>query len=295
MSQRLLLADDSVTIQRVVELVLARDDFEIRAYGDGEQALEAMKSFEPDVVLADIEMPKVNGYQLCEEIKKNEATSHIPVILLAGAFEPFDEGQAKSVGADGFLIKPFDGEELIRKIKASLSAVEPLEEAFAEAGEGRESSTYTVMPEEVVAGEGVIEEAQRAEEGASAALWGFVEELHETPREVSVTTDLEEVKNRLELPSMEETSRLLSEILKEKVEEVLNMSVIPEVSSRISSQIDTTLSQIAPTIVENVTRQVIGDLVASLRSDIELQIRRIVPEIAETIIQREVERIAREF
>ena len=91
MARKLLLADDSITIQKVVELVLAEEDFEIKSVSNGEDALNILSSFKPDIVLADIEMPKVNGYQLCDNIKKDPKLSHVPVILLAGAFEPIDE------------------------------------------------------------------------------------------------------------------------------------------------------------------------------------------------------------
>jgi DNA-binding response OmpR family regulator len=123
MGYKLLLADDSITIQKVVELVLAEEDFEIKSVSNGEDALNLLVSFKPDIVLADIEMPKVNGYNLCEKIKKNPATSQVPVILLAGAFEPIDEELAREVGADDSVIKPFESQELISKINAALTMV----------------------------------------------------------------------------------------------------------------------------------------------------------------------------
>ena len=107
MARKLLLADDSITIQKVVELVLAEEGYDIKATGNGEDALSALSSFKPDLVLADIDMPKMNGYQLCEKIKTNPATRNIPVILLAGAFEPLDDELARNVGAEDFFLKTF--------------------------------------------------------------------------------------------------------------------------------------------------------------------------------------------
>jgi DNA-binding response OmpR family regulator len=132
MSKKLLLADDSITIQKVVELILADEGFEIKSVGDGEHAWAAIKEFMPDIVLADIEMPKMNGYQLCEKIKEDENTSEIPVILLAGAFEPIDEDLLKEVGADDYIVKPFESQELISKINAIFAEKEMLEEGVAE-------------------------------------------------------------------------------------------------------------------------------------------------------------------
>src|SRR5512135_3763926 len=154
MAYKLLLADDSITIQKVVELVLAEEDFQIKSVSNGEDAINLLDSFKPDVVLADIEMPKVNGYNLCEKIKKNPLTSHVPVILLAGAFEPIDEELARQVGADDTVIKPFESQELISKINAALTMVSAeAGEVFAEAAEG----TFEIAEEaeELVAEEGV--------------------------------------------------------------------------------------------------------------------------------------------
>ncbi|HDH02517.1 MAG TPA: response regulator, partial [Nitrospirae bacterium] len=128
MSKKLLLADDSITIQKVVELILADEGFEIKSVGDGEHAWALIKEFMPDIVLADIEMPKMNGYQLCEKIKEDENTRDIPVILLAGAFEPIDEDLLKEAGADDYIVKPFESQELISKINAIFAEKELLEE-----------------------------------------------------------------------------------------------------------------------------------------------------------------------
>ncbi|MBM4135374.1 MAG: response regulator [Nitrospira sp.] len=122
MASKLLLADDSVTIQKVVELILTEEGFEIKTTNNGEEALSLIPSFMPDVILADIEMPKLNGYQLCEKIKQDPSMRDVPVILLAGAFEPINKKLAQQVKADDFIIKPFESQELINKIRAALES-----------------------------------------------------------------------------------------------------------------------------------------------------------------------------
>ncbi|MDT4955619.1 MAG: hypothetical protein QOJ02_3757 [Acidobacteriota bacterium] len=105
--RKLLLADDSATIQKVVDLTFTDEGLEVVTVSDGQQALEKLDDFTPDIVLADVFMPGLNGYQLCEHIKRTERFSHIPVMLLVGSFEPFDEAEARRVGADDYLTKPF--------------------------------------------------------------------------------------------------------------------------------------------------------------------------------------------
>jgi len=121
MSKKILLADDSITIQKVIELTFSDEDFEVVTVGNGRLALEKLAEARPDVVLCDIIMPERDGYEVCERIKKNPDTAHIPVLLLTGAFEPFDQERAASVGSDGFLAKPFEPETLIAKVKDLLA------------------------------------------------------------------------------------------------------------------------------------------------------------------------------
>jgi CheY-like chemotaxis protein len=90
---------------------------EVITVSDGQQAIEMLEELTPDIVLADVFMPGLNGYQVCEYIKRTERFRHIPVMLLVGSFEPFDEAEARRVGADDYLTKPFQSiRQLISKV-----------------------------------------------------------------------------------------------------------------------------------------------------------------------------------
>jgi CheY-like chemotaxis protein len=121
MGKKILLADDSITIQKVIELTFSDEDFDVVTVGNGRLALEKVQEVRPDIVLCDIIMPEKDGYEVCEFIKKSPALQHIPVLLLTGAFEPFDQERAARVGSDGYLAKPFEPETLIAKVKDLLS------------------------------------------------------------------------------------------------------------------------------------------------------------------------------
>jgi CheY-like chemotaxis protein len=121
MGKKILLADDSITIQKVIELTFSDEDFEVVTVSNGRQAVEKVQEVRPDLVLCDIIMPEKDGYEVCDFIKKNPATSQIPVLLLTGAFEPFDQERASRVGCDGFLAKPFEPQTLIAKVKELLN------------------------------------------------------------------------------------------------------------------------------------------------------------------------------
>jgi CheY-like chemotaxis protein len=115
--RKLLLADDSITIQKVVELTFADEGVGVVCVNNGKEAIERLEDFDADVVLADVFMPLVTGYELCEYIKQNEKLRQIPVMLLVGSFEPFDEAEARRVGADDTLTKPFQSiRRLIDKV-----------------------------------------------------------------------------------------------------------------------------------------------------------------------------------
>ena len=121
MGKKILLADDSITIQKVIELTFSDEDFEVVTVGNGRLAIEKVQEVRPDIVLCDVIMPEKNGYEVCDFIKKSPQFAATPVLLLTGAFEPFDQELAARVGCDGYLAKPFEPETLIAKVKELLS------------------------------------------------------------------------------------------------------------------------------------------------------------------------------
>lgn len=115
--RKLLLADDSITIQKVVNLTFADEGIEVISVSDGNSAMDKLREDLPDLVLVDINMPGLNGYEICEKIKQSENGKKTPVILLVGSFEPFDENEARRVGADAYLTKPFQSiSQLVEKV-----------------------------------------------------------------------------------------------------------------------------------------------------------------------------------
>lgn len=104
---KILVADDNTNIQKMVVLAFQERGIDVVAVGNGESAVRKLNDVNPDLVLADVFMPVRNGYEVCEFVKKDTRTSHVPVILLVGAFDPLDEKEARRVGADGVLKKPF--------------------------------------------------------------------------------------------------------------------------------------------------------------------------------------------
>jgi DNA-binding response OmpR family regulator len=119
---KLLVADDSTTIQRVVELTFASEDIEVVAVGDGDQAIARIPIEHPDIVLADIAMPKRDGYQVSAFVKSHHELAHVPVLLLAGAFEPVDETRARDARSDGVIVKPFDPRQMVTRVRELLNA-----------------------------------------------------------------------------------------------------------------------------------------------------------------------------
>ncbi|MEP7010376.1 MAG: response regulator [Acidobacteriota bacterium] len=123
MSRRILLADDSVTIQKVIELTFMDGDYEVRAVGNGDEAIALLDSVDPDVVIADVHMPGANGYEVARRAKALRRDR--PVLLLVGTFEPFDEAEARACGADRHLKKPFDSQELLQIVDDLLASGSP--------------------------------------------------------------------------------------------------------------------------------------------------------------------------
>src|SRR6185369_849248 len=117
MPKKILLADDSITIQKVVELTFSDGDYEVVAVNNGAKAIQKIAEMKPDVILSDIIMPEKNGYEVCEFVKSHPEYRNIPVVLLTGTFEPFDPDRADKAGCDAVVTKPFESQSLIHKVE----------------------------------------------------------------------------------------------------------------------------------------------------------------------------------
>jgi CheY-like chemotaxis protein len=144
---KILVADDNANIQKMVVLAFEERGIQVVTVGNGEAAVRRIPDLNPDLVLADIFMPVRNGYEVCEFIKKDERFAHVPVILLVGAFDPLDEKEARRVGADGVLKKPFVPPDPL--VAMVMSALEKNPKVVAEMAKAREAKE--VLPPEPAA------------------------------------------------------------------------------------------------------------------------------------------------
>ncbi|MCE1225664.1 MAG: response regulator [Geobacteraceae bacterium] len=113
----ILLADDSITIQKVVGIIFGSDDYTLTVVDNGKAAVQKAQELQPDVLLIDALMPGMNGYEVCEAIRKDAALAAKPVLLLTGSFEPFDEDKARQCGADDHIVKPFESQQIVAKVQ----------------------------------------------------------------------------------------------------------------------------------------------------------------------------------
>ena len=118
MPKTILLADDSSTIRKIVELTFTGTDIRVESFGSGAAALERLERLQPDLILADVVMPGPSGYELCKRVKALGAG--IPVVLLSSTFEPFDDDLAAECGADRHLLKPFESGTLAETVRQLL-------------------------------------------------------------------------------------------------------------------------------------------------------------------------------
>jgi CheY-like chemotaxis protein len=146
MAHKLLLADDSVTIQRVIELTFADEDVEVITVGDGQLAIDRLDTDPPDIVLADVDMPKRDGYEVAAYVKSRPKLAHIPVVLLTGAFEPIDQVRATAAGSNDVLAKPFEPQMVINRVKELLGKKRTNEDEQYDAPPRQASTASPVLP-----------------------------------------------------------------------------------------------------------------------------------------------------
>jgi CheY-like chemotaxis protein len=220
MRRSILLADDSATIRRVVELTFSDTDFHVETVGCGAEALSKLEDLRPDVVLVDVVMPEPTGYEICRRIKSSDRP--VPVLLLAGTFEAFDHEEARACGADGCLLKPFESRTLLERVTSLLanrdavtsSAIEPLEVAPA-------------VEEAVEAGVGEPVDAIPSGTGAGG---------RDDASENSLDVVVEELPCALEPEAIDAIARAVVHRLSEDVVREIAREVVPRVAEAVVRQ-----------------------------------------------------------
>lgn len=150
--QKILIVDDDENIAELISLYLMKECFDTKMVHDGEKAIVAYETYQPNLILLDLMLPGIDGYQVCREIRKR---SNVPIIMLSAKGEVFDKVLGLELGADDYMIKPFDAKELVARVKANLrlyNAVPKTVEPKAEKGKCVEYpglsinlTNYTVM------------------------------------------------------------------------------------------------------------------------------------------------------
>ena len=127
--QKILIVDDDNNIAELISLYLTKECYETKIVNDGEQALIAFEHYKPNMLLLDLMLPGIDGYQVCREIR---AKSDVPIIMLSAKGEVFDKVLGLELGADDYILKPFDSKELVARVKAVLRRFQPAKpEAYA--------------------------------------------------------------------------------------------------------------------------------------------------------------------
>jgi len=121
--QKILIVDDDVNIAELISLYLTKECFDTMMVHDGEEAILKFASYQPNLILLDLMLPGIDGYEVCREIRKN---SSVPIIMLSAKGEIFDKVLGLELGADDYIIKPFDSKELVARVKAVLRRFHPV-------------------------------------------------------------------------------------------------------------------------------------------------------------------------
>jgi len=261
MAHTILLADDSVTVRRVVELTFSGTDVRVDSVGSGAEALERFAAGRPDLVLADVTMPPPSGYDLCRRIK--EADRSVPVLLLCGAFESFDERRARECGADGHVVKPFESENLIARVTRLLARARelPKEEVPEPAPDGEAEAALMDLVEGGPEGAGETTEAE------------LLPEREDDDTEVSVQRALDATPEQVPVAEDDAGSEAVPVEVRRSSD---GEEPAPHDVALTEQDLDTIAREVASRLSEQVVREIAWE---------------VVPELAEILIRERIRQI----
>jgi len=280
MANTLLLADDSVTIQRVIELTFAHEDVRVVSVSDGRRAMQWLDESVPDIVLADVDLPETDGYTLAAHIKQTARLQGVPVLLLAGAFEPVDQARIASIGCDGVLMKPFEPQQLVGRVREALEQGVLVAHGGAKADPDAEGGKVT--PFRASAGARTMDTGA-AGRAANPDTSGEAETL-ELPDRPAWGLGLSDSK-AAPAPAPAELPPAAPEAASQKVSLVSAFSaLLAAEESATPGPSASANTSVADATVEDAVRRVLVRMTDDL-------VRRIVVETAERLIREEIEKI----
>ena len=145
--QKVLIVDDDANIAELISLYLTKECYETKIVYDGEEALKVFPTFRPSIILLDLMLPGIDGYQVCRELR---TTSQVPIIMLSAKGEIFDKVLGLELGADDYMIKPFDSKELVARVKAVLRRYQLSSSAAASSSHTDQQGDFVEYPNLIV-------------------------------------------------------------------------------------------------------------------------------------------------
>jgi CheY-like chemotaxis protein len=261
MSLKILVADDSVTIQKIITLAFQDEGATFECVSEGEQVMDLVHTFEPDIVLVDAFMPGCSGYEICERIKDDPELESIPVLLLVGTFEAFDEGEAARVRCNGYLKKPFDTSELLQTVCALAEKRASMRRSEAGVGPsalGSQSADFAPQDPKTAGLRGLISRPVRDSFlGSDRILEVFDDEVVREARTALDGTNTADAGETLpELSRRSEAAVTMDGALTESALNVIVDRVVRRMSAAIIREV---AWEVVPEISESIIRQTIEE------------------------------------
>jgi CheY-like chemotaxis protein len=261
MTIRVLVADDSITIQKIVAMAFENEDAEVEGIADGQEAFDKVPDFKPDIVLADVDMPGLDGFELSQKIKGNPDLSNIKVLLLASDFEDFDEGRFKECQAENHISKPFKSDDIVQMVSQVMT------------GESAVDTATLPDNDEEKDDEPSLEELLESVERLSTDSMEMTDDpIEDVPPPADLVESLEEEA----VPPFEEREEIVEEPSAAIDDDILSQ-MIQDVESEISSQpapSEPVPSEPAP-IASN---DVLGEMIQEVETQLEEQVPELTTE-----------------
>jgi CheY-like chemotaxis protein len=255
MTIRILVADDSITIQKIVAMAFENEDAEVEGIGDGQEAFDKVPDFKPDIVLADVDMPGLDGFELCQKIKGNPELANIKVLLLASDFEDFDESRFNECQAENHISKPFKSDDIVQMVTQVM------------AGEGATDTAVSHDSVEEKDDEPSLEELLESVERLST---DSMEMANDPIEDVSPPTELVESVEEEAVPPFEEQ---LEEESLEEPSAAIDNDILSQMMQDVESEISSEPTPVAPS-----NDDVLGEMIQEVETQLEEEISE--PELA---------------
>ncbi|MCX8030172.1 MAG: response regulator [Thermodesulfovibrionales bacterium] len=288
MTFKILIAEQDQLLLETITEILTKEGFEVKSIATASDALNEIDIYDPHLALISSDFPDTDSYELCKKIKTLKTNKEIPIILLAGAYEPFNEEYAWIIGIDDHILKPFEASELLSKIKRFLDKVKN-SLTIVYTHDYKTTDTYSLITQDRADDVEIIYNSEEIQINSKRSY--EVEKRNKEDYQIVTSSETINHEKLNEVLPHEELTFMLKKHFSGELDNYIKIIFDEKFSTLCKDKITSKIYELAPKILDEIIDEKIRVVLTTVTQEIEEELKKVLPDIIRTIINKKLEKV----